>query len=248
MVPEYLEMFYTTARDILRAIETTQTFAIREAGAGIAEKLAGGGIWAVYDTGHMLRHEAHFRAGGLAALLPFHFSVTAEPSADLRPKTRVAAPARLSVERDKAAWAFDETGLDARDALLINSNSGRSRAVIETAREAQARGVFTIGVSSRAQIEATPAEDQAGTRLPQVVHIFIDNCTPAGDAVLPTRSGEKMCPMSGIASAFILWAIQAHVVACLEEKGLTPTLYRSVHLGGMDYFEQQQRRYRELGV
>jgi len=243
----YLDRFLESLGGVLEHIRTSQRGGIERAGAAVAESLAKQGAWFIMDTGHMLGSEAFLRAGGLAALRPFKYGLSIEDRvvqdrlAERTPEESAALESRL------VTLALDQACIRAGDVLQIGSNSGRTANVIEVAIQCQGRGITTIGLASAAQMAGCEAAHPSGKKLGDVVDIFIDNGGPLGDALLPTESGENMCPASGIAAAYILWAIQAEAVGLLEARGLKPTIYRSVHVGGQAHVEAVQRQYIERG-
>jgi len=239
----YQDRFFDAVADVLRRVRETQAHAIDAAGRIVADALQDGGVWAVHDTGHLLQHEAFIRAGGLVALIPFTFELKIEGTALHR--TNRGSPEDLT---QLVALALDSGPLQHGDVLLLNSNSGRAEALIELARQCRSRGIRTIGVCSREQTIACAALHSSGLKLLDVVDVLIDNGGPVGDALVRVKGNDAMGPSSGIASAVVLWAVQAAAVQHLEEREVKPTLYRSVHTHGEQDIETQQQRYREQGI
>jgi uncharacterized phosphosugar-binding protein len=232
---------------VLGQIRTTQLDAIKKAAGAVAESMAKLGVFHVMDTGHMLRHEAFFRAGGIMSLVPFSFELKIENPADQR-KVKRSAEEDAELLARTIALSLDSSKVKPGDIIIINSNSGRSSNVIELAMQCAGRGVTTIGVASLQQMTRCDVEHRSGKKLFDVVDIAIDNCGPYGDAMLEVRDNEKMCPASGMAATYILWAIQAEAVELLQAKGVNPTIFRSVHVSGMDYIDKQRASFMEKGV
>ena len=240
---DYLNAYFSEVRKTLEELTTRQRKPIEQAGEWVANSLAQGGVWAVYDTGHLLQHEAHIRAGGLIGMVPFRF----EMQVDLPVLRNESSSAPTDTLEREVALALDRSGLRSRDVLLLNSNSGRTANVIELAIQARQRGVATIGLASSEQMAQCEAAHATGKKLDSVVDCFLDNASPHGDGLLEAGSGERMCPGSGIFSAVLLWAVQAHAVALLESRGLSPTIYRSVHVSGQEYIDRQIEAYKRQG-
>ena len=57
------ERYFRELHKILEQIEQTQMPVINQAADAIVESVVNGGTWNLYDTGHMLMHEAVGRAG-----------------------------------------------------------------------------------------------------------------------------------------------------------------------------------------
>lgn len=239
----YLDTYFETLQARLDYVRHDQRANIEAAGVLVAQALAEKGIWAIMDTGHLLQHEAHIRAGGLIALTPFAYELKIEDENAIRPEKNDP-----ELELQKARLALDASRLRTGDVLLLNSNSGRTSNVIEVALHCKELGIKTIGLASTAQMGACTAAHPSGKKLNEVVDIAIDNGAPFGDAAVPVKENEAMCPLSGILSACILWAIQADAVTRLEALDIAPGIYRSVHISGQTYVDEQRRLYQERGI
>lgn len=242
----YLDTYFDAVEACYRRIRETQRVAIEQAAVAWADAVAQKGVLAVMDTGHLLKYESHFRAGGLVGIVSFAYDLAVDNEVLHRVIARDEVAA-TTLEARKVALALDASNLVAGDVLLINSNSGRTPNVIEVALQARARGVRTVGLASREQMTRCTAAHPSGKKLLDVVDIAIDNCSPYGDGAVETRDNEKMCPLSGLASAYVLWAMQAQTVELLQARGINPTIYRSNHVSGQDFVEQQRAAYAERG-
>ncbi|MBI3666383.1 MAG: sugar isomerase domain-containing protein, partial [Acidobacteria bacterium] len=76
-------------------------------------------------------------------------------------------------------FAFDE-----RDTALLFSTSGAGAVVIDMALGFHRRGIRTIAVTSLEHSAVVPSSHSSGKRLHQVSDLVIDNCVPAGDALV----------------------------------------------------------------
>jgi len=246
--PPYLDAYFEAVAALGRHIRENQRGAIESAAEAVATSLAKRGVWAIMDTGHMLQHEARLRAGGLLALSPFHYSL--EIDQDILHRNDSVATVEEAVDQEKRILrtAFERSRLRTGDILLINSNSGRTINVIEAAREARQRGLVTIGLASKAQLEGCAAAHPEGIKLFDVVDVAIDNGAPLGDAGVTRAAGASMCPLSGLASAWILWAIQAEAVARLEAEGIEASIYQSVHTVGQAAVDELRARFAKEGI
>ena len=129
--------------------------------------------------------------------------------------------------------------LGAGDLLLLTNAYGINAALIDAALEARSRGVFVIGVSSRAHAESTRAEHPARhpTRknLHDVVDLAIDTKVPIGDALVEIPGmGERIAAVSTFANAFALNCLVIRTVAKLVERGVEPPVWRSGNAPGGD--------------
>lgn len=243
----YLDQYFKVIEGLVAKIQNTQREAIEIAGEMVADTLAEKGGWFIMDTGHMLQWEAFKRAGGMVGITPFRYEMVVESDLGHRPES-LPPGKKAALESQTVHLALEKSKLQKGDVLLINSNSGKSANVIAVAMQAHERGIRTIGISSKLQMDACEGEHPSKRKLDQVADCFIDNCGGEGDAVIPVKDNERMCPLSGIGSCFIFWAIHAHAVKLLEEKGIKPTIYRSVHTGSEEFMAQQEAEYREKGI
>ena len=243
----YLDQYFEAVEACLRRVRETQRGAIEQVAQVLADALANKGVLAVMDTGHLLKYESMYRAGGLLAIVPFSYDLVVDNDM-LHRKTERSVDEQLALEARKVGLALDASNLRAGDVLLINSNSGRTPNVIEAALQARARGIVTIGLASREQMERCTPAHPSGKKLLEVVDHAIDNGSPYGDAAVAVKDNEKMCPLSGIASAYVLWAIQAHAVERLQAAGVNPSIYRSNHVSGQAFVDAQRAAFAERGL
>lgn len=248
MKPSYLDTYLEAVRGLGEHIAKSERGNIEAAARLVADALSRKGAWAIFDTGHMLAHEARLRAGGLLALTPFHFAFQLDEDILHRSGHILSPGEEVAYQRKLLELAFEQSKLQAGDVLLINSNSGRTINVIEAARVARELGIHTIGLASRAQLEKCSAAHPEGLKLYDVVALGIDNGAPFGDAAVVREDGSTMCPLSGIASAWVLWAIQAEAVALLEASGITPSVYQSVHTVGQDAVDALRSAFSQQGI
>lgn len=243
----YLDQYFKVIEGLMAKIQHTQRENIEKAAGLVAESLAQQGGWFLMDTDHHLQHEAVGRAGGMVGITPFGYALTVE--SDLGHRNEPLPPGKAAaLESQTVHLALEKSTLKKGDVLLINSNAGNAANVIAVGLQAQERGIHTIGLASKLQMDYCEAQHPSKRKLDQVTACFIDNCSGVGDAVIPVTENERMCPLSGLGAAYIFWAIQAHAVKLLEEKEMKPTIYRSVHTGGGDFVLEQEASYRERGI
>lgn len=243
----YLDQYFKVIEGLMAKIQHTQRENIEKAAGLVAESLAQRGGWFVMDTDQMLHHEVVRRAGGMVGITPFKYELNV--SSDLGHRNEPLPPGKVAaLESQTVHLVLEKSKLKKGDVLLINSNAGNAINIIAVALQAQERGIHTIGLASKLQLDYCEAEHPSKRKLDQVTECFIDNCSGAGDAVIPVTDNERMCPLSGLGSCYIFWAIQAHAVKLLEEKDLKPTIYRSVHSGGMEFMLEQEAACRERGL
>jgi uncharacterized phosphosugar-binding protein len=134
--------------------------------------------------------------------------------------------------------------LDARDTGLLFSTSGAGAVVIDVAQGLRRRGIRTIAVTSLPQ----------GGRLGEVCDLVIDNCVPAGDAVIRVPGLETpVAPLSTIAACAVANALKAEVARRLTAAGQPPLVLTSSQVVGeersRELFEKTYDDYRRrIGV
>lgn len=238
------ERYFSALKEVLRQIEESQGEAIDAAASLIIDSVTSGGTWNLYDTGHMLMTEAVGRAGGLVMVTPIHVEVRVEHES--RPRAIPPNPNRLFLDqiRDLPEYILARAQLQAGDVLMIGSVSGVNVLPVELAFRARRMGVKTIGLTSVGASARMAPQHESGRRLYEVVDVVLDQCVPYGDALVEVDAleGQRICPASGIAASYIMWALQATVVEQLVKRGLRPSIYRSNHLPGAGEFNATMRR------
>jgi uncharacterized phosphosugar-binding protein len=106
--------------------------------------------------------------------------------------------------------------------FMIFSNSGVNNVVMDVALGAKERGMKVVGVVSIEHCLETALRHKSGKRLTDVSDIIIDNCTPAGDALVTIEGLEyPVEPGSTIGYAAIVNALK-----CAVAQKLTDMAYR----------------------
>lgn len=261
------EAWYRGLDQVLARIRTTQRMALAQAADRIVTTVTNGGLCHLYDTGHMLMHELVGRAGGLLLFTPIYVDLSLRHPARFRPPAN-PGPAGPQAEgagppgtpaRPRRRVHLDEipgmaeyilSAADCRpgDVLILGSVSGASLLAVELALEAKQQGLFVIGLTSVAASQAAEARHPSGKRLYEVVDLVLDHQTPPGDALVPVDAVAPVCPASGIAAAYLMWALTAEITARLLKQGRIPSVLMSNHLPGAGEHNRQAReRYQEQG-
>mgnify|MGYP003814730481 CR=1 FL=1 len=210
----YLDQYFKVIEGLMAKIQNTQREKIENAATLVAESLAQKGGWFIMDTSHMLQSEAVRRAGGMVGITPFSYELNVK--SELGHRNDPLPPGKAAaLESQTVHLALEKSTLKKGDVLLINANSGHSANIIAVALQAQERGIHTIGLASKLQMDYCEAEHPSKRKLDQVTECFIDNCGGVGDAVIPVTDNERMCPLSGLGSCYIFWAIHAQAVKLL---------------------------------
>ncbi|MGE0132857.1 MAG: sugar isomerase domain-containing protein [Blastocatellales bacterium] len=237
------ENYLEGLRAILHRIECEQAENIKRAGHLIADALGSGGVIHTFGTGHshLIAEEAFFRAGGVAAV---------NPILDERLLFLKGALESTRAERESglARALIELEDVRACDAAIIISNSGRNAAPVEMALEMQARGIPVIAVTNLQQSQLAAPRHSSGKRLFELADITIDNCVPAGDALLVLPGlNARVGASSTVAGAAVINSIIIEAVNELLRRGEPAAVLPSANVEGAtaDALREILGRYRE---
>ncbi|BAS26779.1 sugar isomerase domain-containing protein [Limnochorda pilosa] len=238
------ERYFEAMGRVLAQIREGQQPSLARAAAAIAGAAERGGVWHLFDTGHMLTHEMIGRAGGPMMLAPIRWQF--ELQHDVRPRGPRPQDGPPRVFLDEVGglhrWILTQADLRPGDVLLINSVSGVNTLPVSLAIDAREAGLTVIGLTSVAYSSSLAPVNPMGKRLYEVVEILLDHGAPPGDALVDVAGLEgAICPASGIAAAYLMWALVAAVVDRLQRGGKTPSIYVSNHLPGAKRLNEEAR-------
>ncbi|MDI4648016.1 sugar isomerase domain-containing protein [Cohnella hashimotonis] len=239
------QVYFQKINELIQRVEQTQSRVIDQASAIIADAVERGSGLHVFDTGHMLDSELIDRAGGLYSFK--RLSMKFEIDNDVRKRPEDG-------EKDRSLeglmrYALKSSNVQPGDVLVIGSVSGKTVFPVDLAFEARQLGVTVIALTSLTYSRLLKSDHSTGKRLFELADLAIDNCAPALDAMIEVPDMDApICPASGISSAVIMWAIEARTVQLLLERGIKPTVLKSINNPGSDKFnETQMLRYQETG-
>ena len=225
--------YYYKICAILDQIITTQREAINSAVEAVEQTINQGGAVYLFGTGHshMLVEEGHYRAGGLAPVIPILVSSLMLHECAINSGKYERIPGM-------AATILSHYHPTAKDVLFVFSNSGVNAVPVEMALVAKSIGMKVIGVLAVAYAGMAPLS-AVGKRLDEVVDIVLDNQIPPGDAVVAIgENGLRCAPASTIAGAFILNSVLCEVVYRLNASGKEVPVYISSNMPGATEFNQ----------
>ena len=206
------------------SIADGQEAAFDSAADAMVRTIAADGLIYLFGTGHshMMAEEGHFRAGGLACVVPVLSSAVMLHEGAL-------ASSQLERTAGLADIVLGRYPIGDKDVLVIFSNSGVNAAPVEAVRHAKARGATVIAVTS----ETYSREAAKGRpRIADLADIVIDNRGPAGDATIAIGDDLRAGPISTVVGAAILNAIFVEVADRLSLKGEAPPIYLSANMPG----------------
>jgi len=242
------ELYFDNMKKVLDSIEKTQRVKISECSEIIADSLCNNGIWHLLDTGHMLMYEGVGRAGGMMALRPIRTDVEVSNPTRQRP-----IPGKKNVYLDEIEgfpkFVLNKANVMSGDVLMIGSVSGINILPVEMALKAREMGVKTIALTSVEYSRFLKSNHPSGKRLFEVCDHVLDNCGKVGDAVVEVEELDKnICPTSGIAASYIMWALQADVIEKMLSRGKKPSVYISNHIKDSSLINNESwQKYEKYG-
>ncbi|MGI5868274.1 MAG: sugar isomerase domain-containing protein [Kiritimatiellia bacterium] len=187
------------------------------------------------DVGHGNQHDWVQRAGGLAALRHFRFSVsiTDAPPKRLADRPRPAGSPDVHVNLEHVRHAVRVSQLRPGDVMLVGSVSGRTPAPVELALACRDAGVRVIGFTSFAYTQRAVPQHPSGRRLKDAVDIAIDIGAPYGDAAVTIEGYDsEVLPVSGVGAIMAGWMIFERVMRKMAARGTPATVFQSVNRDG----------------
>ncbi|NMB97472.1 MAG: sugar isomerase domain-containing protein [Clostridiaceae bacterium] len=241
-----LDRYWKEINDLYDKVKTTQRENIIEAGKLIAESVDQGACVHIHDSGHIIDSELIYRGGGLILYKRFKYNLVVENPVRKRDRSDMDT----SME-GLAAYALKASGARPGDVFILGSVSGRTFKVVDLAYEAKKLGMKIIAVTSMEYATTVDSPHSSGLKLYEMADVVIDNCAPAGEALMEVEGLEpRLCASSGLTAAFILWSVTTVVVEELMKRGKTPGILKSANFpGGSEYNKNYvELRYEREGL
>jgi uncharacterized phosphosugar-binding protein len=230
-----MENYYQYVTANLEKLFTTQSENMDEAATCIFEALQNGGRFLVTGSGHshMFAEEFYTRAGGFAQvspIMPSEFLLHEHPLKSTMIE-RLEAYAKV---------IFDLYKINAKDVLVIASNSGRNGMTVELARIAQKCGTKVIAFTNPNHPEDSQSRHSSGKYLDDFSDVVIDNCTGPGDAAFYVEEANTgMGATSTISGAFVAQTISILLAKKYHQAGLKPPVFKSSNVDGGDEWNKE---------
>lgn len=232
------------AAKIVERVRETQLEALEKAAEICAGSIAGGGLVHLFGTGHsrMMVEEMFPRHGSFPGFHPIvELSLTYHNPVVGANGQRQAM--FLEHVEGLAAVILRNFVIRPPDSLLIFSNSGVNQVIVDMALEGKKRGLPVMAVVSVEHCLASPARHSSGKRLVDVADLVIDNCTPAGDAMVRVEGlADPVGPGSTIGGAAVANALKCLVADKLTRMGQPLIVLTSAYFVG----EEQSARQFDL--
>ena len=227
-----LDRYNEAIDDLIYRVRTTQRENIIKAGEMIADTVANGGNIYISQICHKIECDLINRGGGPVFYRHFSYNLDVEKNGRKRDRSDI----------DDSTWGMAEYVLkqsDMRpgDVLMVSSVSGRTPYVNDLTYEAKKMGIKVIVFTSMEYTMAVDPVHPCGKRLYEMADLAIDNCAPAAEGMIKVDGIEgNFAAASGIACDILLWSMTAVAVEKLQEKGITPGIFKSANFpGGTDY-------------
>lgn len=227
---------YLNAADrILQRIRESQQDAIDRAAAICAASIGGGGLVHLFGTGHsrILIEEMFPRHGSYPG---FHSLVELSLTFHNQVVGSNGQRQAMFIEHVEglAGVILRNFVLNPPDSFIVISNSGVNEVVVDMALEVKKRGLPLIVLVSREHCAASAAKHSSGKKLIDLADVVLDNCTPAGDALVTIPGLEDpVGPGSTVGAATVVNMLKCAVAEKLTAQGKPPkVLTSSYFIGG----------------
>jgi uncharacterized phosphosugar-binding protein len=222
-----LNRYFDAIQTLQNAVFAAQRENLTNIAALMAECVERGDRILLFGTGHshMLAEEGHYRAGGLANVVPMLQSALMlhEGSILSSKLERTAGMARPLFERYQP-----QPG----EIIFIYSNSGVNVMPVEMALLARERGLTSVAVCSLAYARVAPLSS-VGQRLFEVTDKVIDNGGGQGDSLIALEGTPwRVGPSSTVVNALIWNALVTETAQVLQARMANLPIFASSNLPG----------------
>jgi uncharacterized phosphosugar-binding protein len=225
------DQYFQAVEAILARVREANAESIPQAAGIIADTIAADGIVHAFGSGHsqLLAIELAGRAGGLAGI-----QVILDPG---QGKAETLEGYAATIARD---YSFE-----ARDCLIVISNSGRNPSPIEMAMIGREHGMKVIAVTAADFSRSVSSRHSSGSHLFDVADVVLDTQGAAGDAAVHIDGAPAdIGPTSTVVGATLLNAVMAEAVAELVRRNVPPPILVSQNTDSFaEHNDALRRRY-----
>jgi uncharacterized phosphosugar-binding protein len=249
--PQASLRYLDAATALIKRVQETQAKNILRAAEICADSIAAGGWVHVFGTGHsrMAVEEMFPRIGSLVGFHPI-----VEHSLTSFHNVVGANGLRQALFLEKVE-GLGETILksfrfSAHDSFIVVSSAGINPVPVEVGLGAKVRGMKVVAITSVEHANSTSSRHKSGKKLLEIADVVLDNCAPAGDALVEIESVPyRVGPGSSIGAIAIINALKCQVAELLVSRGVRPDVLPSPHVVGdeaaAEEFERVLRAYHD---
>ena len=222
--------YFAHAQNKLQQVLEHELPNIKIAADYVTESCKNKGKFYVFGSGHshMIAEELYLRAGGLAlvhGILPPELMLHEMPNKSTYLE-RVEGYSQALVELYR---------VEARDTVMVISNSGRNAVPVEMCLAAKAKGAKVIAMTSMQHSANCTSRHSSGKKMYEIADVTIDNWGEPGDAAFPIEGLDSAIgPTSSITGITIAQALVCQVVDNLVKEGIEPPVFKSSNVDGGD--------------
>lgn len=229
---------------IIQKIRATQVDAVDQAAEICAHSIANGGLVHLFGTGHsrMMIEEVFPRHGSFPG---FHSMV--ELSLTFHNQVVGSNGQRQAMFLEHleglSKVILRNFVIQPPDSFVIFSNSGVNEVVVDMGLEVKKLGLPLIVLVSLDHCSKSSAKHSSGKKLIELADVVLDNCVPAGDALVTIPGlDDPVGPGSTVGAATIVNMLKVMVAEKLTHLGKPPKVLTSSHFIGA---EESKRRFDE---
>lgn len=241
--------YFIKANEVLEKIAATQEENIKKAAGIMAESISAGHLVHLFGSGHSVIPvlDVFPRYGGIVG---FH------PLMDPRlmwNNVIGAGGARelLWIERQEGyiKHYLESYDLKKEDTMVVYSHGGLNAAPVEAAMYAKEIGMKVVVIASGENYKKAKATHSSGKKLGDFADVFIDNCVPLEDALVPVEGYyQKVGAGSTLSVIYISQAFASETAKALQKKGFQLSIFVSPNVVEVpqDNNDQVYAKYTEV--
>lgn len=207
----------------------------------IVDVYSSGGKVFTFGAGHAqaFAMELASRAGGMSFYTSMHLQDFREKIRNANWDLRDSHPERQS---ENGIKLLNHHQVVSKDMVIIASQSGRNRAIIEMAIECRARNIKVVGIGSLLHSLESVSRHESGKKLLDVVDVFLNNGSVYGDATVENPNGGKVCAASTVCFALFAQAINFAVAKVMISRNIVPPTLVSANVDQGDSANSHLKR------
>ena len=226
-VSSYLD----AVEQIIHRVRATQIEAVEAAAEICTRSIAGDGLVHLFGTGHsrMMIEEIYPRHGSFPG---FHSMVELSLTYHNQIVGSNGQRQAMFLEHVEGLGAVIMRNFvfAAPDSFMVFSNSGVNEVVVDVALEAKARRLPVIALVSRDHCEVSSPKHSSGKKLIDIADVVLDNCVPAGDALVRIKGlSDPVGPGSTVGAATVVNMLKCAVADKLTRLGKAPKVLTSTY-------------------